>query len=114
MFASFFPRPRLFLLSVVLWTVCAVLFWYGFGAGLGSWLGFDLAQSAERPVGIAVFVSPEFLWFYLYYVVAVALFSAAWMLFSPHPWARWSILGSALILGSSRNRVGRFESLKGH
>ena len=98
MFASFFPRPRLFLLSVVLWTVCAVLFWYGFGAGLGSWLGFDLAQSAERPVGIAVFVSPEFLWFYLYYVVAVALFSAAWMLFSPHPWARWSILGSALIL----------------
>ena len=98
MFASFFPRPRLFLLSVVLWTVCAVLFWYGFGAGLGSWLGFDLAQSAERPVGIAVFGSPEFLWFYLYYVVAVALFSAAWMLFSPHPWARWSILGSALIL----------------
>ena len=98
MFASFFPRPRLFLLSVVLWTVCAVLFWYGFGAGLGSWLGFDLAQSAERPVDIAVFASPEFLWFYLYYVVAVALFSAAWMLFSPHPWARWSILGSALIL----------------
>ena len=28
----------------------------------------------------------------------VLVFAGAWMVFSPHPWARWSILGSALIL----------------
>jgi peptide/bleomycin uptake transporter len=98
MFASFFPRPRMFLLSAVLWAALAILFWYKFGADLGSWLGFDLSPGTEGPVGVAVFLSPEFLWFYLYYVVVVALFAAGWILFSPHPWARWSILGSALIL----------------
>jgi peptide/bleomycin uptake transporter len=31
-------------------------------------------------------------------VVAVALFAAFWMYVAPHPWAMWSILGSALII----------------
>ena len=98
MFASFFPRPRMFPLSAFLWAALAILFWYEFGADLGSWLGFHLSPGTGGPVGVAVFLSPEFLWFYLYYVVVVALFAAGWILFSPHPWARWSILGSALIL----------------
>ena len=38
------------------------------------------------------------LWFDLYFVVFVAIFTAVWMWFSPHPWAWWSIPGSALIL----------------
>ena len=28
----------------------------------------------------------------------MAIFAAFWMWFAPHPWAHWSILGSALIL----------------
>jgi peptide/bleomycin uptake transporter len=32
-------------------------------------------------------------------------FAAAWMLFAPHPWATWSILGSALILFTSYFQV---------
>jgi peptide/bleomycin uptake transporter len=31
----------------------------------------------------------------------VAIFAAFWMWFAPHPWAGWSILGSALILFTS-------------
>jgi peptide/bleomycin uptake transporter len=52
-----------------------------------------------------VFWSAQFLWFYLYFVVAVALFAATWMLLFPHPWSRWSILGSALILFTSYFQV---------
>jgi peptide/bleomycin uptake transporter len=52
-----------------------------------------------------VFWSAQFLWFYLYFVVTVALFAAIWMLLSPHPWSRWSILGSALILFTSYFQV---------
>jgi len=37
--------------------------------------------------------------------VAVALFASTWMLLSPHPWSRWSILGSALILFTSYFQV---------
>ena len=35
----------------------------------------------------------------------VAVFASTWMLLSPHPWSRWSILGSALILFTSYFQV---------
>jgi len=72
---------------------------------LGELLGFHVQASGEKIVGAAVFWSPQFLWFYLYFVVAVGLFASAWMLLSPHPWSRWSILGSALILFTSYFQV---------
>src|SRR5262249_37607702 len=56
-------------------------------------------------VGLSVFWSKPFLWFYLYYAVAVALFAAFWMAYAPHPWARWSILGSALIIFATYYQV---------
>jgi peptide/bleomycin uptake transporter len=38
------------------------------------------------------------LWFYLYFAICVAIFGGAWMVLAPHPWARWSVFGSAFIL----------------
>ena len=38
------------------------------------------------------------LWFYLYFGLCLAIFGGAWMVVAPHPWARWSIFGSAFIL----------------
>jgi peptide/bleomycin uptake transporter len=35
MFASFFPNPRLFFPSAVLWTVICMLIWYFFARDLG-------------------------------------------------------------------------------
>lgn len=93
MFKSFFPRPRLFLLSMLLWSICAVSIWYGWGKALGP----HVADS-DLPTSAARFWSPTFLWFYGYYVVCVALFALFWFIVSPHPWQRWSILGSALIV----------------
>jgi peptide/bleomycin uptake transporter len=97
MFISFFPRPNLFFASSILWTALAMAVWYGFAS--------DLFQGPENPVGLATFWSAPALWFDLYFALAVAIFAAAWMLFAPHPWATWSILGSALILFTSYFQV---------
>jgi peptide/bleomycin uptake transporter len=105
MFVSFFPRPLTLIVSAALWGVFAVSFWYTLGSQTGELLGFHLQAPGTKTVGVAVFWSTQFLWFYLYFVVAVALFAAIWMLLSPHPWSRWSILGSALILFTSYFQV---------
>jgi peptide/bleomycin uptake transporter len=97
MFVSFFPRPGLFFASVVLWTALAMATWYGFAA--------SLFQVPETPIGLSTFWSASALWFDLYFALCVAIFGAAWMLFAPHPWAMWSILGSALILFTSYFQV---------
>ena len=97
MFVSFFPRPKLFFWSALLWTALAMAVWYG--------LAVNLFQAPESPVGLATFWSAAALWFDLYFASTVAIFAAAWMLIAPHPWAMWSILGSALILFTSYFQV---------
>ncbi|URQ74367.1 MAG: peptide antibiotic transporter SbmA [Candidatus Ochrobactrum gambitense] len=99
MFVSFFPRPKLFFPSVVLWSLLAVFGWYMGGENLGRLFGLPPAAPDAAPIiGASVFWSTPFLWFYIYFAVAAFAFYAFWALFSPHPWQRWSILGSALIL----------------
>jgi peptide/bleomycin uptake transporter len=98
MFVSFFPRPRLFFLSVVVWIALSVAFWYLAARHWGATIGFKPPPGASQIIGVSIFWSPAFLWFYLYFWGAVALFATAWRLLAPHPWARWSVWGSALIL----------------
>src|SRR5260370_867179 len=98
MFVSFFPRPRLFFLSAIVWTALAMAFWYGFADDL-------IGSSAPQGVGVALFWSARSLWFDLYFALSVAVFAAAWILFAPHPWAPWSILGSAR-LATTREGLG--------
>jgi peptide/bleomycin uptake transporter len=98
MFVSFFPRPKIFFLSVLAWTALAMAFWYAFASEL-------IGSSAPGGVGVAIFWSARSLWFDLYFALAVAIFAGFWMWFAPHPWALWSILGSALILFTSYFQV---------
>ena len=99
MFVSFFPKPKLFFLSAAVWSLALVLFWFNGGAELGSLFGLPPAAPDAPPIiGISVFWSKPFLWFYIYYAAAVLLFYAFWRAYSPHPWEEWSILVSALIL----------------
>jgi peptide/bleomycin uptake transporter len=97
MFVSFFPRPKLFFLSAIAWAAVAMAFWYGFA---DNFMG-----SSAPVVGVAMFWSARELWFDLYFALCVAIFAAAWMVYSPHPWAPWSIIGSALILFTSYFQV---------
>jgi peptide/bleomycin uptake transporter len=91
MFVSFFPRPKLFFISVIVWTALAMTLWYSFANEL-------YGSSEPGVVGVSLFWTARSLWFDLYFWVFVAIFAGFWMWFSPHPWANWSIVGSALIL----------------
>ena len=59
------------------------------------------APGAPQVIGLGFFVTPDFLWFYGYCALWVAVFAAVWMIAAPHPWHWWSILGSVLILASN-------------
>jgi peptide/bleomycin uptake transporter len=98
MFVSFFPQPKLFFPSAVLWTALAMLIWYGYANSL-------FGSSEPGVVGVALFWSARSLWFDFYFALCVAIFGGFWMWFSPHRWAAWSILGSALILFTSYFQV---------
>jgi peptide/bleomycin uptake transporter len=99
MFVSFFPTPKLFFWSTTLWTLFAILLWYYAGDSMGTALGL-LPAPADPTNGASVFVflSRPFIWFYIYFTVAVGLFAGFWAFYAPHKWALWSILGSALII----------------
>jgi peptide/bleomycin uptake transporter len=96
MFVSFFPRPSVFFPSVIVWIAVSMAVWYGFA--------HDLFQGPV-PVGVSVFWSTPELWFDAYFAICTGIFAAAWMILAPHPWAGWSILGSALILFASYFQV---------
>lgn len=102
MFRSFFPRPPLFFATAIGWTIVSVLLWYSVGDALGAVFGVPAPAADASPViGVGYFVTPQFIWFYLYYALATALFAGAWFLADPHPWRWWSILGSSLIIFST-------------
>lgn len=98
MFHSFFPRPKFFFISAAAWSLLCLLSWYAGGSQLGAYLGLAAPEGTTPPIGIALFWSRPFLWFYIYYAVATALFAAFWFVYAPHRWQNWSILGSALII----------------
>lgn len=99
MFKSFFPRPALFFSSAAVWSLLAIFAWFGFAAHLpGIWPIFETAMKQPLPTTAARFIAVSQLWFYLYYWIMVAIFAVAWRLIDPHPWRRWSMWGSALII----------------
>lgn len=95
MFRSFFPRPTPFFASAFIWTLLAIVFWL---AGGERWLLHLTGISSEVPISAARFWCPNFLLFYAYYALCVALFAGFWFIYSPHRWQRWSVLGTALII----------------
>ncbi|WP_144735061.1 peptide antibiotic transporter SbmA [Acinetobacter oleivorans] len=99
MFKSFFPSPRYFFISVVIWLALNMVLWYTGGDHWGEYLGFPHGYAdAVLPIGVSRFWSPAFLWFYLWFLVSTTLFAGFWKIMSNNPWQRWSIWGSAFIL----------------
>ncbi len=100
MFKSFFPNPKWFFISVVIWAIVSSFIWYSFNTDIGNFFGLDLNEP-EPTIGLGHFVTDSFLLFYGYYLVSIGIFAAFWFKTSPHQWQIWSILGSALILFST-------------
>ena len=88
MFSSFFPNPKLFAISGVVWAIICVLFW------------MLAANEWEDPIGIAAVTGwdPGRVWLYQFNIICYGLFAGFWMRWAQHPWARWSVGGSAVIV----------------
>lgn len=111
MFASFFPSPRLFFISAILWTAVCMIVWYWFARdlgetlSLGSLIGFsyplplpDAATEAQQAAFEAATTRAVDVWLYQYMIVAGAVFAVVWSRISPHRWFRWSVVVSFIIL----------------
>jgi len=100
MFKSFFPNPKIFFTSVVVYSAICSSVWYAFNEQMGQFIGLDLSQS-EPIIGLGYFVTDSFLLFYIYYIICSGLFAAFWFKVANHQWQWWSIVGSAFILFST-------------
>jgi peptide/bleomycin uptake transporter len=98
-FHSFFPQPRLFFTSLIVWTLVAIAGWYLFAAGFGAAHGFAPVSEEQQPIDLSFFMLRENLWFYGYFLLSAAIFCGAWHIKAVnHPWKIWSVWGSALII----------------
>lgn len=100
MFKSFFPNPKLFFLSVLLFAGAACAIWYGYNEQMASLIGLDLSDS-DPVIGLGHFATDSFILFYGYYFICTAIFAFLWFISSPHKWQWWSIIGSSAILFST-------------
>ena len=99
MFESFFPKPKLFLLSLILWVAFVIGIYYTVGQSFGELVGFNFSEEgAPTVIGLGYFITPEFLWFDLYYILSTFIFFGFWAYYSPHKWQVWSILGSSVLI----------------
>lgn len=98
MFKSYFPQPKAFFLSYLAWCAVAVAVWYAGASSWGQGLFGATPADAEVVIGLGHFVTPEFLWFYVYFGVFSAAFFAFWHWREAHPWELWSVAGGTLIL----------------
>ena len=97
MFHSFFPHPKQFFLSAVVWAFVAILAWYFIVSGIGDSLGYVMPE--QEPFDLTYFLVPANLFFYAYFALCLVLFGGIWTLLAKdNPWKRWSIWGSLLII----------------
>lgn len=101
MFHSFFPAPRIFFPSFIIWSAIAIGVWYAGGYEFGTLLGLPPEEGSSTIVGARYFWTNDFLFFYLYFVFFAGVFWAFWHRMSHHPWMAWSVGGSAFILFST-------------
>ena len=99
MFESFFPKPKLFLVTLILWLAFTIVIYYSIGQSIAEFIGFNFSpDDAKTVIGLGYFITPEFLWFDLYYILSTLIFYYFWANYSPHKWQVWSILGSSVLI----------------
>lgn len=88
MFHSFFPNPKRFLWTAILWAMVCIGLWH---AEVGDW---------KDPLGIADLFGWDAtrVWLYEYTAICYGVFVIFWLQTSKHRWAKWSVAGSALIV----------------
>lgn len=110
LFHSFFPKPKLFFTSFAIYALACVMAWFfvvidaGSSFSLGNLFGYgfpeilaDGADEKAKTLFTSQTTGAENFWIYQYFLLAVILFCGFWMWYSPHPWQKWSVMGSGLI-----------------
>lgn len=88
MFHSFFPNPKRFLVSAILWAMICIALWHiefkdwEDPLGIGDLFGWDATR----------------VWLYEYTALSYGAFVILWLRHTSHRWAKWSVAGSALIV----------------
>lgn len=77
MFHSFFPQPKAFFTSLVVWTLISIAGWYLFAASLGVSLGYAPVPEEQQPIDLSFFLLPENVWFYSYFLLSAVIFCGA-------------------------------------
>lgn len=99
MFRSFFPEPKLFFSSGLLWVAIAMAIWFAAGdalsgiIGLGNALGIQPTDANPDP-----FLSPARIWLYQYVLMTGYSFCLFWYFYKRHYWYWWSVFGTVTIL----------------
>ncbi len=101
MFHSFFPNPRVFFPSFLIWSAFTMLLWHVAGASeWGGIVGLPPEEGANQVANLRFFYTNNILWYYIYYALCVLAFTVFWFKMAPHRWQWWSVLGSAFIIFS--------------
>ncbi|WP_165313531.1 peptide antibiotic transporter SbmA [Vibrio ziniensis] len=111
MFSAFFPKPKLFFMSFVFWALICVVGWYTIIEDLGSQLSLAHFFGIEYPPALIAnaseVVTTQFeqqsktateAWLYQFMILCYALFISSWMTLGGQKWAKWSVIGSGLIV----------------
>ncbi len=110
MFHTFFPRPRLFFTSAMVWAIVCIGAWHAGLNHLADVLSFNrlsmlVTSGAEHNLGKEVaahsLMGPGWktaIWFYQYMILSFLLFAGAWVWLSPHRWGLWSVIGSSTVI----------------
>lgn len=103
MLRAFFPVPKLFFSSAVLWTVVAFIIWFVAGDALMNALNIadlflDRAPENPEPGASVPFFNATRVWTYQYIIIFAALFCVFWFIFNRNIWYWWSVVGSSFIM----------------
>lgn len=99
MFRSFFPEPKIFFPSSVVWIGIAMIIWFTIGdalasvISLGPLLGILPTETNPEP-----FLSPDKIWLYQYVLMTGYSFCLFWYFYRRHYWYWWSVFGTVTIL----------------
>src|SRR5688572_25475436 len=98
-FRSFFPEPKIFFPSGLLWIGAAMVIWFTAGdalanlISLGPWLGVVPTEADPEP-----FLTPDKIWLYQYVLLTGYSFCLFWYFYRRHYWYWWSVVGTVTIL----------------
>ena len=106
MLRSFFPVPKLFFGSAVIWTAIAFVIWFTIGDSLQNTLNLadlflDRAPETPEPGKKVPFFHADRVWTYQYIIMFAALFCVFWAFFNRNIWYWWSVAGSAALIVST-------------